>query len=123
MGRVIADDDFNKHQIVDNVHFFMCGSVADQEDFIKAYFGVNITNKPDVGAYVYHEDTGRLYRAGYDDDTGKIFKCPVELDKYEAMGSGEQFALAAMDFGKSAKEAVKYAATRDAGTGGKIKTY
>ena len=39
----------------------------------------------------------------------------------ESFGSGSSFALSAMDFGKSAKDSVKYAMTRDIYTGGKIK--
>lgn len=47
---------------------------------------------------------------------------PVEMprDKPLAIGSGWQFALAAMDFGKTAKQAIEYAATRDNGTGGGV---
>lgn len=37
-----------------------------------------------------------------------------------AWGSGKGWAMSAMDFGKSAKGAVKYAQTRDVYTGGKI---
>lgn len=39
-----------------------------------------------------------------------------------ALGSGEQFAIAAMDMGMTSKQAVKYAMTRDIYSGGKIKT-
>ena len=39
------------------------------------------------------------------------------------IGSGADHGLTAMDCGLSAKEAVKKAAYRDLGTGGKIRTY
>ncbi len=39
-----------------------------------------------------------------------------------AIGSGGEYALVAMDAGLSPKEAVKAAAKRDTGTGGKIRT-
>lgn len=39
-----------------------------------------------------------------------------------AMGSGEKFAIAAMDSGKTSREAVKLAMKRDLYTGGKITT-
>lgn len=42
--------------------------------------------------------------------------CELRSDQPFAVGSGEQFALAAMDLGKTAEEAVKYAATRDPNT-------
>lgn len=43
-----------------------------------------------------------------------------EISTPYATGSGGQFALAAMDFGLTAKDAIKYAMTRDSSTGGKI---
>lgn len=46
-----------------------------------------------------------------------------ELTHSDTKGSGSDLALAAMDFGKSAREAVKYAATRDIYTGGRIRVY
>ena len=39
------------------------------------------------------------------------------------IGSGCDLAYAALDFGKSAKEAVEYAMTRDIYTGGKVRVY
>ena len=40
-----------------------------------------------------------------------------------AIGSGMVWAMAAMDFGMSAREAVTYAATRDNQTGGTVDVY
>ena len=37
--------------------------------------------------------------------------------KHTAIGSGSEFAMAAMDFGKSAVEAIRYASKRDVNTG------
>lgn len=63
---------------------------------------------------------------------GKVFGVSVEDDgtclhsEYEystAFGSGSDFATAAMDFGKSAQEAVKYAMTRDVFTGGAVQIF
>ena len=45
-----------------------------------------------------------------------------ETETPVSMGSGEMYALSAMDLGKTSKEAVKYAMTRDIYSGGKIKT-
>jgi len=48
-------------------------------------------------------------------------RCSHSEYKYnKTMGSGSDFALSAMDFGKSAKEAVEYAMTRDIYTGGNV---
>lgn len=45
---------------------------------------------------------------------------PYEPSQVHAIGSGATWALAALDFGKTAEEAVAYAATRDNGTGGGV---
>lgn len=47
---------------------------------------------------------------------------PCRIDEKIAIGSGTSWALAALDFGKTAAEAVAYAATRDNGTGGGVDT-
>lgn len=66
------------------------------------------------------------------DANGDAWHCTVSedsiLQKFKmthdlAMGSGELFAIAAMDFGKSAGKAVEYAKTRCVYTGGKVHTY
>lgn len=60
--------------------------------------------------------------------TGKILSygvtpCPVEYeDKQFAIGSGRDFALAAMRLGKTAREAVLFAAEFDPGTGNGVDT-
>lgn len=46
----------------------------------------------------------------------------TQVDYNISIGSGSDFALAAMDFGKGSKDAIKYAMTRDSATGGKIQT-
>lgn len=46
----------------------------------------------------------------------------VWVERPFAIGSGRDFALAAMDMGATAKEAVEMAAKRDVYTGGTIRT-
>lgn len=63
------------------------------------------------------------------DGSGSVFRVFVAEDKFRlrparrswADGSGMCWAIAAMDHGKSAAEAVRYAATRDTNTGGVIR--
>ncbi|WP_200890380.1 proteasome subunit alpha [Pseudoalteromonas luteoviolacea] len=52
---------------------------------------------------------------------GKRFLEPLQMNW--AIGSGANWAIAAMDFGKSALEAVQYACTRDKSTGGKVHSF
>jgi len=47
----------------------------------------------------------------------------ILMDKQWAFGSGGEFALAAMDLGQTAQQAVKFASKRDLFTGGKIQSY
>tara|TARA_R110000796_G_scaffold143647_3_gene260326 strand:- start:411 stop:617 length:207 start_codon:yes stop_codon:yes gene_type:complete len=53
----------------------------------------------------------------------RLFKTPESLKSCIALGSGADHAYTAMDCGLSAKEAVKKAAYRDCGTGGRIRSY
>jgi hypothetical protein len=50
--------------------------------------------------------------------------CVIEAvdDEYYAIGSGAAHAITAMDCGKNAMQAVRYAARRDINTGGRIVT-
>lgn len=99
--------------------WFLCGSVCDIADFVKlkkndilhkdlelTVAGLRITD--DVVCWVFINDG--------------IF-CEEIIDYTMAIGSGGDFALAAMDHGKSAKEAVKYAMTRDVYTGGRVRVF
>ncbi|MBQ4812242.1 proteasome subunit alpha [Pseudoalteromonas luteoviolacea] len=52
---------------------------------------------------------------------GRRFIEPLEVNW--AIGSGANWAIAAMDFGKSAFEAVQYACRRDKSTGGRIHSF
>jgi len=45
---------------------------------------------------------------------------PIKISYNAAWGSGRDFALAALDHGATAKEAIKYASSRDVYTGGRI---
>jgi hypothetical protein len=49
--------------------------------------------------------------------------CKTLLTHNDCKGSGEYFALSALDHEKSAREAVEYSMTRDMFTGGEIHVY
>jgi len=102
----------------DGVVFFLAGSPCDQELFISMYFGAKSDVIPEVTALVVDEE--KVYRCGVSEDT-LMWK---DLREHgDAIGSGWEFALSAMDFGKSSHEAVEYAMTRDSCSGGKVHTY
>ncbi len=93
----------------------MCGSLSDIDTFINEY--PNIKTEVDCGGFVI--EGGCAY--GVSEKDCKLVK--YKLTYNDADGSGYAFALAAMDFGKSAKDAVKYAATRDTYTGGRVRVF
>lgn len=116
-GGTITSDKQNKTQIENGVLFIFCGKCCDQDLLVDYYFDRNKSNLlPEASAFVV--DRGIAYALTVSDD-GVVNK--YKMQHNDARGSGEQFALAAMDFGCSAKDAVKYTMTRDIYTGGKIR--
>ena len=93
-----------------------CGNAYNYEPFA-AWLEAGAEGEPPkvpdgIGCMVLYPD-GHIVTY---DEHGRPFN---EKDKW-AIGSGQRFALAAMDLGKNAEEAVVYAATRDVFTGGVI---
>lgn len=116
-GDLITTDKANKVFKRDGVIFVMTGSTKDYEKLIDIYFGAkNTFNSIECSAFVV--DSGLVYEYGFDCNNND---CKELADGNMTLGSGGDFALAAMDFGCSAKDAVKYAMTRDIYTGGTVK--
>lgn len=114
----IVSDDAPKCQVVDGVSFFLSGAVCDEKALIAAYFGTPSPVPVECSGYVV--DGGKLMMVGHDDKTG-IWKQELELSNPDAIGSGAAYALAAMDMGASAEDAVRAAMKRDIYTGGMIR--
>jgi ATP-dependent protease HslVU (ClpYQ) peptidase subunit len=116
---LIVSDNYNKIRYLENGEILIStGVVHDIDVLIKHYLN---------GAECYEdiEVAGLLIRNKI--DVFKIYQYEgfirtLKLENITTMGSGSDFALSAMDFGCSSKEAIKYAMTRDSHTGGKIKT-
>jgi hypothetical protein len=115
----IVSDDAMKHQVVDGVSFFLSGAVCDEKALIAAYFGTPSQVPVECSGYVV--DGGRLLMVGHDDKTG-VWKQDLDLSNPDAIGSGSPYAIAAMDVGASAEDAVRAAMKRDIYTGGTIRT-
>ena len=117
-GGVIISDGGVKFKTKDNKTWFFCGKACDSE----LLMDMPHNDKPEVApdcAALFVED-GTVYSVSASSDGF------IEHDKQEfnaSAGSGRDFALAALDFGKTAEEAVDYAMTRDCYTGGKIHVY
>ncbi len=115
----IVSDDCQKLTVVDGVSFFLSGAVCDEKALIAAYFGT--PSHVPVECSGYAVDGGRLQMVGHDDKTG-VWRQDLDPANPDAIGSGSAYALAAMDMGASAEEAVRAAMKRDIYTGGKVRT-
>ena len=120
-GRTILDDDADKKHEKNGVYFFMVGAVCDYPKLIEAFFDPNIkVFELEASAFVVENE--KLFTIGVDEKRGlwKTLENPI---KPNAMGSGEEHAITAMDCGLTAAEAVEMAKKRDSSTGGKVRTY
>lgn len=117
-GDIILTDDGVKHYQTMGGIWFFAGKTCDQQMLIDYFSGKPDKDKllPETCAFYLKPNDGVYLRTVNEDSI------PQEspLDFSDALGSGEQWALAALDHGKTAKEAVEYAMKRDPFTGGKV---
>lgn len=113
----IMSDEFDKTIIKDGEVWIYTGSVCDAEEFskLKHREKTEITSK--MGAYIIKG--GCCFYAGIYDGCMYIEK---RIDN-DHLGSGGCFAYCALDFGKTAKQAVEYAITKDCYSGGKVRVF
>jgi len=124
-GDFIMSDEADKKIETDDNVFFLSGATDEFQSFIDCYEG---RSQPlwelNVSAFVVSKKDKIAYCSGVDqiEKVGVIvYKNEIKFNR--AIGSGWKLAFAAMDFGRTAKEAVEYAMTRDSGTGGKVYEY
>lgn len=124
-NNLIVDDEYNKHITVADIHFFVAGGTEFAEDFCNAYASHSPTVKNmDVSAIVV-EPSGKIFKSSVEERDGqfRIWKSPIRPGCPTALGSGHEFALAFMDMGLSAEQAVMRAMKFDAATGGQVRTF
>ena len=115
-GDIISTDTGIKVFKEKGITFVCAGLTSDYKSLIEMWFSMESKDSLMCSAFVI--DNGVVYEFGLASDGGISKEALIEnLCK----GSGEFWAMAAMDFGCSAKDAVKYAMTRDMYTGGKIR--
>lgn len=117
-GIYITQDDAQKWLTVGGDIWFFTGDVHDREEFLKYHSG-ELSGPPahEIECSAFLVSGGAVYEAGLTQD-GQPWRIQLEYD--HASGSGKDHAIAAMDHGKGAIDAVRYAMTRDTRTGGKI---
>lgn len=116
---VISSDNFKKFRYIGAELWFFCGLISDADllvDWFKSEEKPALI--PECEAIVIIDGKAMHYQVHSDAVASRF-----ELEFSEAIGSGCKFALSAIDFGKTAKESVEYAMTRDCGTGGKVRVY
>lgn len=112
------NDKSNKIHHTSAATFILCGSVCDFDYFINNFEAlalVKLDAELDACGIMIKDGKG-YYVFAFD---GAFNQEPLTADI--CLGSGGHFAQSALDFGKTAKEAVKFAATRCIYTGGKVK--
>ena len=116
-GDLIASDDAIKAEKISGEWYISAGCSNDCELLTDCIIN-GTKHDRDLDANVMFTKDGKVFNSNYYAADGLT---TWELKRNYTMGTGERFALAAMDFGKSASDAVKYAMTRDIYTGGKIR--
>jgi hypothetical protein len=115
----IITDSVEKFFLFNGEHFFYSGLTCDIEYFKTL---VDVKGKPEFNCELscFRIKNGYVYFCGIDVDDGYW----EELEECNhSHGSGGKLALSALDFGKSAIEAVEYAKTRDIHTGGLVRVF
>ncbi len=117
-GGTICTDSFEKLRIKNDEKFILCGVESDCQSFMDHY--------PEFKPEYTYKCRGVIIR------DRKVysfcFNCDGEYDEFEltfneALGSGQDHAITAMDCGKSAIESVELAKKRDSSTGGKVRVF
>lgn len=117
-GGIVATDSAIKYKKVGEIVYFFAGYAGEKDLFIDQFEPLKDANKNlDVIALRVEKQEVYLMTCG----NGVFREC--RLDHNEGIGSGCDFALAALDSGKSAKETVEYASTKNIYTGGEVHVY
>lgn len=116
-GDTILTDRCDKHTVVRRTHFFYSGTSADLPALLQAYFGEEHAPAVDGSALVV--DEGQVWLVSTDKDG--LWRERITYPY--ALGSGTDFALAAMDCGLDAAGAVKIAIGRDPYSGGRVRKF
>lgn len=121
----ICSDSYEKMVKIGHYKFFFSGDPANITQFADRFVnGCSAKDNIPLGihAFVFDSKDRELWEAA--SRKGEpMYRFKLNLLEHWAIGSGGDWAVAAMDFGCTAQEAVKYAMTRDCRSGGKIRTY
>jgi len=125
-SNLIVDDDYDKHIVIADIHFFVAGATEFSEDFCNAYAARSPTVKDMEVSAIVVEANGKLFKSSVEESGGqfRIWRSPYRQGCPPfALGSGRDFAIAFMDMGLTAEEAVQRVMKFDAETGGRVHTF
>lgn len=117
-GTKIVSDSAEKSITINDVIYFYTAAGDDGIELAKLV-DTGKSKHDELNATVMFIKDGEVFMGTY--SKGLLETWAISYS--DAMGSGCDFALAAMDFGRSAKEAVEYAMTRDNATGGEVRVF
>jgi len=116
----IADDDYNKIIELGEWVIFWSGSLGQKDSFIHAFvFNAKFTDPVKSGLIAFSKITKKVFYVNCEDE----LMVKAELTYADAIGSGCDHAITAMDLGLSAVEAVRMAIKRDSCCGGTIRCF
>ena len=127
-GKIVSDNEVKITESKNSL-WILSGANYDIEYFIKNFVSVEkpiVFEDPieAVSGFLIHE--GAMYRLfGFQNNL--LFEFLLTTKDYSkndltlGLGSGADFAIAAMDFGRNPMQAIEYAKTRDSNTGGEIR--
>jgi len=114
----IQKDDAIKYRRRGGVIWFLCGDIGDVDIFIDDFEHNKEAIKNLCCSAMYVKDKVAHVACV---ERG-VYKTSV-MDYTDGSGSGGWLALVAVELGKSAKDAVEYAKTKDANSGGKVHVF
>jgi hypothetical protein len=117
---VIVSDAAEKFRIDGNRVFILCGATDECDDLAKEFEPFKKISMAVNESSGFLLENGKVFSVGVSD--GIYFACDIYGHAFSD-GSGGKFALAAIDMGKTAEQAVKYAMTRCAYTGGHVHVF
>lgn len=118
-GDVIVHLDATKCAESEGIIYFLCGSEEDRESLISAWPDGKVNKGCNAGGFAINQ--GILLGCCANNGRASTWSHPPSANW--AFGSGEQFAIGAMDAGLTAADAIGIASNRDVATGGTIRTY
>lgn len=115
---MIKTDSATKYLLKDSIMWFFCGNMGETNLLVNTF--KELTTAPEnIDVSAYFVEDGNVYTASSDNG---IYRSSL-IEYNDSAGSGSEFVIAALDMGKTAKEAVEYAMTKDFYSGGKVHVY